>query len=83
MEKIIIIVVIVFILLVGGLTIGLGGFGTGDGNPGLNAITEEKLQNEEVIIKVEEKTIYFGEEECADIEDLTDRISEISSKKRI
>lgn len=86
MEKIIIIIVIVLILLAGGLTIGLGGFGTGDGNQVLNANTgemnDEGSQSEEVIIKVEENKIYCGEKECADVEDLTDRISKISSQKK-
>lgn len=88
MKKIIIIVVIVLLLVCGGLTIGLGGFGTGDGsgdgNQILNAFAEQKkdeeAQDEEVIIKVEENKIYIGEEECADIEDLTDRINKISSQ---
>lgn len=84
MEKIIIIV-IVLILLAGGLTIGLRGFGTGDGNQVSNANTAEKKdeesQSEEVIIKVDENKIFCGEEECADVADLTDRISKISSQK--
>lgn len=88
MGKIIIVIVIVLILAVGGLTIGLGGFGTGDGsgdgNQVLNAIAEEKneeeQQDKEVIIRVEENKIYVGEEECADVEDLTDRICKISSQ---
>lgn len=90
MQKIIIIVVIVAILLAGGLTIRLGGFGTGngsgDGNQVLSASTEEKKdeesQIEEVVIKVEENKIYWGEEECADVGDLIDRISKISSQNK-
>lgn len=86
MKNIIIIVVIVLVLAY--LTIGLGGFGTGDGsgdgNQVLNDLAEEKKdeesQDKEVIIKVEENKIYVGEEECAGIEDLTDRISKINSQ---
>lgn len=90
MNKIIIIVAIVAILIfAGGLTIGLGGFGTGDGSGDgkqvLDAITEEKKdtesQNEEVIIKVEENIIYFKGEECTNIEELTDKISKICYQK--
>ena len=91
MEKVIIIVAIVAILA-SGLAIGLKGCGTGDGNgdgngdQALNAITEEKKdeesQNEEVIIKVEENKIYFGEEECADVDDLIDRINKVCSQKK-
>ena len=88
MKNIIIIVVIVLVLACVGLTIGLGGFGTGDdsgdGNQVLSAFEEEKQdeepQDKEVIIRVEENKIYVGEEECAGIEDLTDRISKISSQ---
>jgi len=88
MQKIIIIIVILLILVCGGLTVGLGGFGTGngsgDGNQVLNFFADEKkdekLQDKEVIIKVEEDKIYVGEEECADVEDLTDIISKISSE---
>lgn len=88
MKNVIIIVVIVFVLGCIGLTIGLSGFGTGDGsgdgNQVLSAFAEEKQdenpQDKEIIIKVEENKIYVGEEECAGIEDLTDRISEISSR---
>jgi len=88
MKNIIIIVVIVLGLVGAGLTIGLGGFGTrddsGDGNQVLSAFAEEKQneepQEKEVIIKVEENKIYVGEEECTGIEDLTDRISKISSQ---
>lgn len=90
MKNIIIIVVIVLALACVGLTIGLGGFGTGDGsgdgNQLLSAIAEEKPREEPednaVIIKVEENKIYVGEEECADIEDMTDRISKISSQEK-
>lgn len=90
---ILIVVIILFLVCFGGLTIGLGGLGTGDGsgegNQVKSAFAEEKKneepqdeepQDKEVIIKVEENKIYVGEEECADIEDLTDRISKISSQ---
>ena len=88
MKNIIIIVVIVLALACVGLRIGLGGFGTGDGsgdgNQVLSAFAEEKQREEpednSVIIKVEENKIYVGYEECADIEDMTDRISKISSQ---
>jgi biopolymer transport protein ExbD len=88
MKNIIIIVVIVLVLACAGLTIGLGGFGTGngsgEGNQVLNSFAEEKQdeepQDKEVIIKVEENKIYVGEEECVDIEDLTDKISKINSQ---
>ena len=71
MKNIIIIVVIVLVLACVGLTIGLGGFGTGDdsgdGNQVLSAFEEEKQdeepQDKEVIIRVEENKIYVGEEE--------------------
>ena len=67
---------------------------SGDGNQVLSAFEEEKQdeepqdkdkidadsQNQEIIIRVEENKIYVGEEECAGIEDLTDRISKISSQ---
>lgn len=90
MKKMIIIVMIVLILGYGGLTIGLGGFGTGDGSGDgkqvLNAFAEEKKneepQHKEVIIKVEENKIFVDGEECADIQDLTDRISKISSREK-
>lgn len=86
--KNIIIIVIVLVLLCAGLTIGLGGFGTGngsgDGNQVLSAFAEEKQdeepQDKDVIIKVEENKIYVEEEECTSIEDLTDKISKISSQ---
>ena len=42
----------------------------------------EETQNEEVIIKVEENKIYFGEEECADTDDLKDRINKIHSQNK-
>lgn len=92
MSKIIIPVLIIVIILVlaGGLILGKGGFGTGDGsgdgNKVLNDITVEKkdeeTQSEEVIIKVEENKIYFNDEECSNVEELTDRISKISSQKK-
>lgn len=90
MKNIIIIVGIVLVFACVGLTIGLGGFGTGDGsgdgNQILSAFAEEKPREEPednaVIIKVEENKIYVGEEECADIEDMTDRISKISSQEK-
>lgn len=90
MKNIIIIVVIVLALACVGLTIGVGGFGTrdgsGDGNQILSTYAEEKQreepENNTVIIKVEENKIYIGEEECADIEDMTDRISKISSQEK-
>lgn len=71
-----------------GLTIGFGGFGagrgSGDGNQVLSVFAEDKKdeepRDEEVIIKVEENKIYVGEEECAGIEDLTDKISKIHSQ---
>lgn len=88
MKNIIIIIVIVLVLACVGLTIGLGGFGTGDGsgdgNQALSAFAKEEQseepRNKEVIIKVEENKIYVGEEECADIEDLTDKIIKICSQ---
>lgn len=88
MKNVIIIFIIVLVLVCVGLTIGLGGFGTGegsgDGNQVLSTFVEEKqdkkTQDKEVIIKVEENKIYVGEEECTGIEDLTNRISKISSQ---
>ena len=90
MGRIIIIVVVIVLILTCGITFVLRGFGTGDGsgdgNQVINVHTEEKndveLQDEDVIIKVEENKIYFEGEECADVEDLTDRISKISSQKK-
>lgn len=89
MKNAIIIGAIFLVLVAGvGLKIGLGGFGTGDGsgdgNQVLSVSAEEKQdeepQDKKVIIRVEENKIYIGEEECANIEDLTDRISKISSQ---
>lgn len=89
MKKVIILGAIFLVLVAGvGLRIGLGGFGTGDGsgdgNQVLNASAEEKQdeapQDKKVIIRVEENKIYIGEEECANIEDLIDRISKINSQ---
>lgn len=88
MKNIIIIVVIMLVLTCVGLKFRLDGFGTGDGsgdgNQVLSAFAEENQdeepQDKEVIIKVEENKIYIGEEECAGIEDLTDKISKISSQ---
>ena len=90
MKQIVIIVVIVLVLACVGLKFWFGGFGagdgSGDGNQVLNTFVEEKQdeesQDKEVIIKVEENKIYVGEEECAGIEDLTDRISKISSREK-
>ena len=90
MKNVIIIVAIVFVLGCIGLTIGLNGFGTGDGsgdgNQVLSAFAEEKkdeeLQDKKVIIKVEENKIFVGEEECVDIEDLTDRVNKINSQEK-
>lgn len=90
MQKIIIIVVIVLILASVGLGIGLGGFGTGDGNGDGNQVLNafavdkqgEELQDNKVIIRVEENKIYFGEEVCTDVEDLTDRISKINAQEK-
>ena len=92
MKGIIIAVIVVLVLVCGGLTIGLGGFGagngsgSGDGNQILDNSVEEKKndepQDKEVVIKIEENKIYVGEEECADIEDLIDKISKINSKEK-
>lgn len=91
MKKIITYFLIVAILVCG-LIIILGRFrngngsGNGDGNQSLNILAgeaeEEELQDKEIIIKVEENKIYFGKEECTDVEDLTDRISKISSQEK-
>lgn len=89
MKKVIILGAIFLVLVAGvGLRIGFGGFGTGDGsgdgNQVLSASAEEKQdeapQDKKVIIRVEENKIYIGEEECANIEDLIDRISKINSQ---
>ena len=75
---------IVFLLFKLGI-IGFGN-GSGNGNQILNLNTEEnkdeETQNEEVIIKVEENKIYFGQEECADTDDLKDRINKIHSQNK-
>lgn len=86
----IILILLALVILGGGLTIGLGGFGTGDGSAdgkqSLDVLAEEvevseEIEGKEVIIKVEENKIFIGEEECTGIEDLRDRISRISSQE--
>ena len=71
------------------MTFGVRGFGTGDGSGDGNQILDMSIEDKkdevgrdnEIIIKVEENKIYIGEEECADIEDLTDKIIKISSQE--
>lgn len=90
--KLAIVIIVVIIVVFGlGISIGKHGFGTGNGNgEGTQQLTvdvkeehkEETPQSEEVIIKVEEDQMYVGEEECADLEDLSDKISKINSQDK-
>ena len=91
MGKVIIGILIFIALVMGVISFGKHGFGTGDGSrEGTQELTvdvkedrkEKELQNENVIIKVEEDHVYVGEEECADLEDLSDKISKINSQKK-
>lgn len=93
--KIVIIIIGILLVLGGGAIVGLRGHGTGDGNGGGNQATEvsseemkeTEVQNEvkvvddNVIIRVEENQIYVGEEECAGVEELADKISKINSQQ--
>ncbi len=81
------VIFIIGVLLFGGLKFGVGGFGTGNGKEAgqqaVASIDEEKEKppdQEEVIIRVEETKIYLGTEECADIEDLKNRITESATE---
>ena len=90
-KAVIVIVVIIIVVLGLGISIGKHGFGTGDGSgEGTQKLTadekedrkEEETQGEEVIIRVEEDQVYVDEEECTDLEDLSDRISKINSQEK-
>ena len=89
--KVIIGIVVVIAVVLGVIFIGKHGFGTGNGSgEGTQKLTvdekedrrEEESQNEEVIIRVEEDQVYVGEEECTDLEDLSDKISKINSQEK-
>ena len=93
--KIIFIIVGILLVLGGGVIIGLGGHGTGNGSGGGNQVTEvsteemketeveneAEAQDNNIIIRVEENQIYVGEEECAGVEELADKISKINSQQ--
>lgn len=83
---VIIIVMIISVVLLISVHIGGGkGNGNGESSQVINELTEEnkseELKNTKVIIKVEEDKIYVDGEECADIEELKDRIKKINSQK--
>ena len=84
-------ILVFFALVMGLISFGKHGFGTGDGSgEGTQELTvdvkeerqEEESQSKEVIIRVEEDQVYVDEEECADLEDLSDRISKINSQEK-
>ena len=88
MKKLILVVIVIIIISAGLVCCHLGsGEGSGNGEAGqiINELTgeneSEELKNTKVIIKVEEDKIYVDEEECADIEELKDRIKKINSQK--
>lgn len=88
MKKLILVVIVIIIISAGLVCCHLGsGEGSGNGEVGqiINELTEEneseELKNTKVIIKVEEDKIYVDGEECADIEELKDRIKKINSQK--
>lgn len=90
MLKALIAIIVLVIVLAGGIFIGKSGFGTGNGSgEGSQQLSiveednnEELSENEEIVIAVEEEKIYVNGEECADIEDMTDKISTISSQNK-
>lgn len=84
-KRINIIIAIAIVLVVTfGVTIGKSGFGTGDGSQKGTQVLEKAVfsseEDDTVIVYVEETTIYFDSEECSDLDELRNRMSEYQAK---